>query len=162
MQDYTIWKPVILAFCICYIMVSIRGTCRFSLSLPLYLWAAASTRHCKHTFDALLPWIYSALFTQQIASHRLTRLGIQCLALCSKPVRPRERERERGRRAIWIGVWSIFKRFSRVLTWSDQKHPTGTGPCSHKERPLMPLPWLPCWPNPPHLPPAYAWLGAAT
>lgn len=61
----------------------------------------------------------------------------------------RERERERGRRAIWIGVWSIFKRFSRVLTWFDQKHPAGTGPCSHKGRPLMLLPSLSCWPNPP-------------
>lgn len=93
--------------------------------------------------------------------HTDSRLGIQCLARCSKQVRPRERERERGRRAIWIGVWSVFKRFSRVLTWSDQKHPAGTCPCSHKGRPLMPLPWLPCWPNPPHIPPAYSWLGAA-
>lgn len=77
-----------------------------------------------------------------------------------------ERAKEgRGRRAIWIGVWSIFKRFSRVLTWSDQKHPTGTGPCSHKGRPLMLLPWLPCWPSSPPPPcflPVYAWIGAVT
>lgn len=71
-----------------------------------------------------------------------------------------ERAKEgRGRRAIWIGVWSIFKRFSRVLTWSDQKHPTGTGPCSHKGRPLMLLPWLPCWPSsPPHHPASYPFM----
>lgn len=72
-----------------------------------------------------------------------------CVRERERAGREREIERERGRRAIWIGVWSIFKRFSRVLTWSDQKHPTGTGPCSHKGRPLMPLPWLPCWPTTP-------------
>lgn len=80
-------------FACCCVTASTRepAVCFFSL-FPFF---AASTMHCKHAFDALLARIYSALFTQQIASHRLTRSGIHCLALCSKPVRPRERERKR-------------------------------------------------------------------
>lgn len=61
---------------------------------------------------------------------------------------------ERERRAI--GVWSIFKRFPRVLTCPDQKRPTGRASCSHKQRPLMLLPCFPCWP------PVCAWQGAVT
>lgn len=113
---------------------------------------------------ALLPPIYSALFTQQIASHRLPALGISVWHRVQNhwdPERERGRDAERWRRAIWIEIWSIFKHFSRVLTCSDQKHPTGTGPCSHKGRPLMPLPWLPCWPIP-DFPPAYTRVGAVT
>lgn len=80
-------------FACCCVTASTRepAVCFFSL-FPFF---AASTMHCKHAFDALLARIYSALFTQQIASHRLTRSGIHCLAPCSKPVRPRERERKR-------------------------------------------------------------------
>lgn len=109
--------------------------------------------HSKHTLDALLPWVYSARFTQQIVTHRLTQLEIQALAQRSKPVRPRERERKRkeGEGQFELEFGQSSNVFSRVLTWFDQKHPAGTGPRSHKGRPLMPLPLLPCWPNP--LPP---------
>lgn len=125
------------------------------LSNSFYCRTAASTTHCKHTFDALFTQdlfrTQANCFTRTLAvgdsvsgtvfKTRETRKG--------KRGREREQDREKRRRAIWIGVWSIFKRFFRVLTWSDQKHPTGTGPCSHKGRPLMPLPWLPCWPTTP-------------
>lgn len=125
-----------------------------------YLWIAAP----ESTLNVVLMhfyWIYSALFAQQIASHMPRRLAIwHCVQW-----RPRASEKKGGG-AIWIGVWSTLKRFffffplsPGMLTWPDQKHPTGTDPCSHKGKPLMLLPWLPCWT---HEPPVDAWLEAVT
>lgn len=129
----SILKEVIWAFCVC----CERPKC--TLHLWLFIFRSISEQQSPQcTANTLLPWIYPALFTLQIASHWVTRLAIwHCVQGETGG------ERERGRRAIWIGVWSIFKPFSSALTWSDQKHPTGTGPCSHKGRPLMPLPLAP-------------------
>lgn len=66
------------------------------LSNTFYCRTAASTTHCKHTFDAL--FTQDLFRTQANCFTRTLAVGIQCLAQCSKPERPgREREQEKER-----------------------------------------------------------------
>lgn len=131
-----------------------NAKCTFGISFSIISLNSSIHKHNKNTFDALLLWIYSALFTQQIASHRLRRSAIwHCVQWG-----PRERVGEKkGEGNLNWSLVNLETFFSRMLTWSDQKHPTGTDPCSREGKPLMPLPRLPCWTL---VPPVDAWLGA--
>lgn len=100
MEQYIFLKEAVSAF--------ENAKCTFGISFSIISLNSSIHKYNKNTFDALFLWIYSALFTQQIASHRLRRSAVwHC-------VQWGLRERERGRkreRAIWIGVWSTLKRF---------------------------------------------------
>lgn len=108
-----------------------------------FLPAEVSTVCCPLIALLHLRRIYSAVFTQHITLHILHGLGFRVWH-CTRETK------RRGKREKGNLNWSLvnLQTFSRMLTCSDQKHPIGKGPCSHKGRPLMLLPWLPRWPIP--------------
>lgn len=106
-----------------------------------YLSTAASTS----TMKILLMHFYSG-FIQHFSHSKLLHTGSDGRRYGSVFNGGREREGEKkGEGNLNWSLVNLETFFSRMLTWSDQKHPTGTDPCSHEGKPLMLLPWLPCW-----------------
>lgn len=121
----------------------------FGISLSIISLNSSTRKYIKCTFDALLLDLFSTFCSANCLTHAQT---FGDMALCSMEA---ESEREKRRRGnlnwslVNLETFFFFSLSPGMLTWPDQKHPTGTDPCSHKGKPLMLLPWLPCWTHEP-------------
>lgn len=136
----------------------------FGISASIVSLNSSTRKYIKCTFDALLLDLFSTFCSANCLTH--------AQAFGDMALRSMEAESEWEKRRRGNLNWSLvnlerfffspplpFSLSPGMLTWPDQKHPTGTDPCSHKGKPLMPLPWLPWWT---HEPPVDAWLKPVT